>query len=55
VDKNKRLGDSYRDRTSNIINYLDTILAAKDYEAVRAALAEKINWLGLSYGTQIGA
>jgi pimeloyl-ACP methyl ester carboxylesterase len=55
VDKNKRLGESCLKRTGDIANYLDTISAAKDHEAVRAALGEEMNWLGLSYGTQLGA
>jgi pimeloyl-ACP methyl ester carboxylesterase len=55
VDKNKRLGQSCLNRTGDIINYLDTISAVKDHEAVRAALGEKLNWLGLSYGTQLGS
>ncbi|KAH7406087.1 TAP-like protein-domain-containing protein [Phaeosphaeria sp. MPI-PUGE-AT-0046c] len=56
VDKNKRLGQSCIERTGELMNHLDTISVAKDYEAVRAALGEaKFNYLGLSYGTQIGA
>jgi pimeloyl-ACP methyl ester carboxylesterase len=55
VDKNRRLGESCLNQTGDIVNYLDTISAAKDHEAVRAALGEQMNWLGLSYGTQLGA
>jgi pimeloyl-ACP methyl ester carboxylesterase len=55
VDKNKRLGESCLKKTGDIINHLDTISAAKDLEAVRAALGEKLNWMGLSYGSQLGA
>jgi pimeloyl-ACP methyl ester carboxylesterase len=55
VDKNKRLGESCLNRTGDVVNYLDTISAVKDHEAVRAALGEKLNWLGLSYGTQLGS
>jgi pimeloyl-ACP methyl ester carboxylesterase len=55
VDKNKRLGESCLNWTGDVINYLDTISAVKDHEAVRAALGEKLNWLGLSYGTQLGS
>jgi pimeloyl-ACP methyl ester carboxylesterase len=55
VDKNKRLGESCLNRTGNVVNYLDTISAVKDHEAVRVALGEKMNWLGLSYGTQLGS
>lgn len=55
VDKNKRLGESCLNRTGDVINHLDTISAVKDHEAVRAALGERLNWLGLSYGTQLGS
>jgi pimeloyl-ACP methyl ester carboxylesterase len=55
VDKNRRLGESCLNRTGNVVNFLDTISAVKDHEAVRAALGEKLNWLGLSYGTQLGS
>jgi pimeloyl-ACP methyl ester carboxylesterase len=55
VDKNKRLGESCLNRTGDLINHLDTLSAVKDHEAVRAALGERLNWLGLSYGTQLGS
>jgi pimeloyl-ACP methyl ester carboxylesterase len=55
VDKNKRLGESCLNRTGDVVKYLDTISAVKDHEAVRAALGEQLNWLGLSYGTQLGS
>jgi pimeloyl-ACP methyl ester carboxylesterase len=55
VDKNKRLGESCLNRTGDVVKYLDTISAVKDHEAVRIALGEKLNWLGLSYGTQLGS
>jgi pimeloyl-ACP methyl ester carboxylesterase len=35
---------------------MDTVSVARDHEALRLALGEnKINWLGVSYGTQLGA
>jgi pimeloyl-ACP methyl ester carboxylesterase len=57
VDKNRRLGKSCLKKTGDILNYVDTISAVKDVEAVRKALGpnEKLNWLGISYGSQIGA
>jgi pimeloyl-ACP methyl ester carboxylesterase len=55
VDHNKRLGESCLNLTGEIVNHLDTLSAAKDHEAVRAALGEDMNWLGLSYGTQLGS
>jgi pimeloyl-ACP methyl ester carboxylesterase len=56
VDKYKRLGESCLKQTGDLVNHMDTISVAKDHEAVRIALGgEKLNWLGLSYGTQLGA
>ncbi|RAQ99416.1 tap domain-containing protein [Stemphylium lycopersici] len=56
VDKNKRLGESCRELTGPLLEHVDTISAAKDHEAVRVALGnEPINFLGLSYGSQLGA
>jgi pimeloyl-ACP methyl ester carboxylesterase len=56
VYKYKRLGESCLEQTGPLVNYMDTISAAKDMEAVRLALGgEKMNFLGLSYGTQLGA
>ncbi|ORX99201.1 TAP-like protein-domain-containing protein [Clohesyomyces aquaticus] len=55
VDHNRRLGESCLNLTGDIVNYLDTISAVKDHEAVRVALGEKLNYLGLSYGTQLGS
>ncbi|CAN9451932.1 unnamed protein product [Alternaria alternata] len=54
-DKNKRLGESCRGLTGPLLEHVDTISAAKDHEAVRVALGnEPMNFLGLSYGSQIG-
>ncbi|KAF2027977.1 hypothetical protein EK21DRAFT_70845 [Setomelanomma holmii] len=55
VDKNKRLGKSCLNITGDVIEHVDTISAAKDHEAVRAALGDEMNWLGLSYGSMLGA
>ncbi|KAI1144375.1 alpha/beta-hydrolase [Hypoxylon sp. FL0543] len=54
VAYNKALGESCRAKTGRLIDFVDTISAVKDHEAVRKALGgEKINLLGLSYGTQL--
>ncbi|KAI1768660.1 alpha/beta-hydrolase [Hypoxylon sp. FL1150] len=54
VAYNKALGESCRAETGRLIDYVDTISAAKDHEAVRIALGgEKVSLLGLSYGTQL--
>jgi pimeloyl-ACP methyl ester carboxylesterase len=56
VDKNKRLGESCRALTGPLLEHVDTISAAKDHEAIRVALGnEPMNFLGLSYGSQLGA
>lgn len=42
--------------TGPLLGHLDTISAARDMEQVRLALGgEPLNYLGLSYGTQLGA
>ncbi|GAP85635.1 putative tap domain protein [Rosellinia necatrix] len=53
VRHNKELGASCLEKTGPLINYVDTISAVKDHEAVRVALGEKASYLGLSYGTQL--
>ncbi|OAG06449.1 alpha/beta-hydrolase [Paraphaeosphaeria sporulosa] len=56
VDKNKRYGESCRNKTGPLLEHLDTISVAKDHEAVRIALGnEPLNMVGLSYGSQLGA
>ncbi|KAL6355456.1 hypothetical protein LRP88_11046 [Fusarium phalaenopsidis] len=41
--------------TGPLMDHLDTVQVAKDLEAVRVVLGnEKMNWLGMSYGTMIG-
>ena len=54
VAYNAELGASCRNRTGSLIDYVDTISAVHDHEAVRQALGgEKVSFLGLSYGTQL--
>ncbi|CRG86140.1 hypothetical protein PISL3812_03143 [Talaromyces islandicus] len=53
---NKALGNSCRNMTGPLFEHVDTFSVAKDFEALRVALGgEKLNFLGLSYGTQLGA
>jgi pimeloyl-ACP methyl ester carboxylesterase len=55
VQFNRAFGQSCVDATGPLIRHVDTVSVARDHEAVRAALGEpEFNWLGLSYGTQIG-
>ncbi|KAL4958182.1 Alpha/Beta hydrolase protein [Aspergillus filifer] len=55
VSANRAFGESCREKTGKLFYHLDTTSAARDVEAVRQALGEeKLNWIGLSYGTQLG-
>jgi pimeloyl-ACP methyl ester carboxylesterase len=50
------VGESCLELTGPLLGHLDTVSAAKDIEQVRLALGgEPLNYLGLSYGTQLGA
>ncbi|KAI1402197.1 alpha/beta-hydrolase [Hypoxylon fuscum] len=54
VAYNKAVGESCIAKTGRLIDFVDTISAAKDHEAVRKALGdEQITLVGLSYGTQL--
>ena len=56
VERNRELGESCRELTGPLLDHVDTVSAARDMEAVRAALGEgRLNYLGLSYGSQLGA
>lgn len=53
---NKALGESCLAMTGPLLGHIDTVSAARDIEAVRLALGdEPLNYLGLSYGTELGA
>ncbi len=55
VKSNAALGDSCRNLTGPLFEYLDSASIARDFEAIRMALRdEKITYLGVSYGTVIG-
>jgi pimeloyl-ACP methyl ester carboxylesterase len=50
------VGESCLELTGPLLGHLDTVSAARDMEQVRLALGdEPLNYLGLSYGTQLGA
>ncbi|MDQ3693182.1 MAG: alpha/beta hydrolase [Chloroflexota bacterium] len=50
------VGESCLELTGPLLGHLDTVSAARDIEQVRIALGgEPLNYLGLSYGTQLGA
>ena len=52
---NRAFGRGCLEATGPLLGQVDTVSVARDHEAVRVALGEpSFNWLGLSYGTQIG-
>jgi pimeloyl-ACP methyl ester carboxylesterase len=56
TNRNKALGESCKNKTGALLGHLDTMNQAKDMELVRQALnGGKLNFLGVSYGTVIGA
>jgi pimeloyl-ACP methyl ester carboxylesterase len=56
VAHNRALGLSCRELTGPLLEHVDTVSAARDLEALRRALGQgKLNYLGLSYGSQLGA
>lgn len=51
----KLLGASCANLTGPLINHVDSVSVARDFDAVRAAMGEdKFNYIGLSYGSLIG-
>lgn len=56
LNHNERLGNSCLELSGPLLHHLDTINVIKDMEHVRLALGnqEKLNFLGRSYGSQIG-
>jgi pimeloyl-ACP methyl ester carboxylesterase len=53
---NREVGLDCLDKAGELVRHMDTVSVARDHEALRLALGEnKINWLGISYGTQLGA
>uniref|UniRef100_UPI00035D0296 alpha/beta fold hydrolase n=1 Tax=Actinoalloteichus spitiensis TaxID=252394 RepID=UPI00035D0296 len=52
---NRKVGLSCRAESGRLVDHMDTVSVARDVDAIRAALGEeRISWLGLSYGTEIG-
>ncbi|GAM50431.1 hypothetical protein NSK11_contig00156-0016 [Nocardia seriolae] len=55
VAANKAFGESCKRRTGALIDHMDTVAVARDLEVVRQRLGgQPLNYLGLSYGTEIG-
>jgi pimeloyl-ACP methyl ester carboxylesterase len=56
VARNKAFSESCRNMTGPVFDFVDTVSAAKDIEQLRVALNEgKLNFLGQSYGSQLGS
>ena len=52
----KAFGAACRENTGALLGHVDTSSAAKDMDIIRAVLgSEKLNYLGFSYGTLLGA
>jgi pimeloyl-ACP methyl ester carboxylesterase len=55
VAHNRAIGEDCLRNTGPLLEHVDTISVARDLEALRVALGdERLNFLGLSYGTLIG-
>ncbi|CAN5411435.1 alpha/beta hydrolase [soil metagenome] len=53
---NANFGQSCLKYTGDLLQFVDTVSAAKDLDMLRAALGDKkLNYLGYSYGTYLGA
>lgn len=53
---NRAVGLSCLRETGALMRHTDTVSVARDHEALRIALGVgQVNWLGLSYGTQVAA
>lgn len=56
VQHNKDFAASCIEKSGDLVGHVDTTSVAKDMEAVRVALGdEKLNYIGISYGTTIAA
>jgi pimeloyl-ACP methyl ester carboxylesterase len=55
-EHNREVGLNCLAKAGDLVRHMDTVSVARDHEALRLALGEnKINWLGVSYGTQLAA
>jgi len=56
VAYNRDVAEGCRRATGPLVDHVDTVSVAKDFDAVRQALGEwRVSWLGLSYGSLLGA
>src|SRR3979411_382475 len=55
IDGDKNFTAGCKQRSGNVIPFVDTVSAAKDMDVIRAALGDqKLTYLGFSYGTFLG-
>lgn len=56
VDRARAFAEACGEKYADVLPYIDTVSAAKDLDLIREALgAPKLNYLGYSYGTYLGA
>ncbi|MFJ9792860.1 alpha/beta hydrolase [Streptomyces globosus] len=56
LDRVRAFAEACQARHGDVLPYIDTVSAARDMEAIRAALgAPKLSYFGYSYGTYLGA
>lgn len=53
---NRRWGEACKENTGALLGHVDTQSAARDMDLIRALVGDnRLNYLGFSYGTQLGA
>ncbi|MDV5149323.1 alpha/beta hydrolase [Streptomyces sp. SBC-4] len=56
VERARAFAEACGDKYADVLPYIDTVSTARDLDAIRDALgAPKVNYLGYSYGTYLGA
>jgi pimeloyl-ACP methyl ester carboxylesterase len=55
IDADKNFAAGCKQRSANVLPFVDTVSAARDMDMIRAALGDqKLTYLGFSYGTFLG-
>ncbi|MEU1719900.1 alpha/beta fold hydrolase [Nonomuraea sp. NPDC005692] len=56
LDANKEFAQLCQQHSGKVLPYVGTVNAARDMDRIRAAVGDpKLNYVGMSYGTQLGA
>ncbi|MFI8962252.1 alpha/beta hydrolase [Streptomyces sp. NPDC053493] len=56
VERARAFAQACGDKYADVLPYIDTVSTARDMDVIRAAVgAKKLNYLGYSYGTYLGA